>query len=357
MSSDLKKKINIICKLPSGCESLNIREWASAVSISKPYMPPHFLLDIYQGFLLGLKLLIKEKPDLMIVNNTYEMGLIPWLVTKFFNIPLCAYYMSDLIDNESFIMDRLLFKTANFIAKRVLKDAKVVRVSSQGIADKLIELGLDKKKIKIIPVDIAGEFESHFTTCNEQILNETNKNRVLFIGDLDGSNDFELYCKSIKILIDKYPDMIFDFVGDSFSVCDIRALSKKYEITKNLRFKGWINGDELISTVKMATLIAVPAQYLTETVSKSMLLAAIHKIPVVSLNICGVTDFIDNSISGFIVYEKDAVKFAENMLILIENGSVRKRMGNENYEKNKYLLSKNYYEDKYRSLYDFAYSN
>ena len=110
-----------------------------------------YILDAYE---IVKNIYWPDKFDLIICQDPFLTGLAGWIIKKRFKIPLLIHFHGDFWQNKYWLIERgrwwfnwFFLILSMFIVNR----ADGIRVVSSGIQDKLVNKGIDKNKIIILP--------------------------------------------------------------------------------------------------------------------------------------------------------------------------------------------------------------
>jgi glycosyltransferase involved in cell wall biosynthesis len=104
---------------------------------------------------------------------------------------------------------------------------------------------------------------------------------------------------------------------------------KKEELEKlcDGRYIQWLgHRDDVKELLRQCHIVAFPSYY-REGVPKSLIEACASGRPIVTCNSVGCKDVVDDGVNGFLISAKDSLALAEKLRILIEDKTLRVRMG------------------------------
>lgn len=90
--------------------------------------------------------------------------------------------------------------------------------------------------------------------------------------------------------------------------------------------------DDVKELLKKCHIVAFPSYY-REGVPKSLIEAAAIGRPIITCNSIGCKDVVDDGVNGFLIPIKDSDALAEKLRVLIEDGDLRKKMGDASRRK------------------------
>lgn len=205
---------------------------------------------------------------------------------------------------------------------RSMRDERVVRKF-----DKFIVLTEEDKKlwgeiknIEVIPNAI--------TVIPKETSTLENK-RVLAVGRFTFQKGFDRLVEAWRIISNQFPDWKLDIVGDGEEYDKLVALIKQYRLDNSVSL---IQAQKDLSSKYLgASIYAMTSHY--EGLPMVLLEAQSYGLPIVSFDCkCGPKDIIEDGENGFLVDDGNVLEFAKRIGELMENASLRKKMGNKAYK-------------------------
>lgn len=217
-----------------------------------------------------------------------------------------------------------------------IKKADKILVLSYDFKKALIDLGVDNEKIVITSTMV----ETNKYIPNNKVFNKPFS--VLFCSRIiKEKGPFELL-NAIPLVIKKYPDTKFIFIGDGKDLKKLKKNSKKLGYEKNIVFTGYISLEEKITMFKKSHIFVFPSLY-GEGFPTVILEAMAAGLPVITTPNAGLADAIENNKEGLILNIKpSAIEIAEKILKLLENPNLMNEMSKNNINevKEKYDIKK-----------------
>lgn len=182
---------------------------------------------------------------------------------------------------------------------------------------KVIPLGFDLMKFR------ENLAEKRVETRTEWKL-DTDEVAVAIVGRLAPIKNHHLFLDVIELLAEKGVKARYFIVGDGQEKTSIEQRSKEIESKYGLKIEltSWIKD---IATFNAGMdIICLSSD--NEGTPVSLIEAQASGVPVISTDVGGVKDILDEGETGFIVPKKDAKAFAEKLQLLIENKEIRDKM-------------------------------
>ena len=218
------------------------------------------------------------------------------------------------------------------IAKKLNKADKVFTVSSDMIPElnsygyngqiDIIRNGATFERVK--------DLDKKKKLAIEKYHLENEENIFVYVGHIVKFKNLEFTLDALKLVHEQNPNFKMLFVGRGFDDEYFKKYAEKLGLADNVIFTGEITDKELLGS-----LFAVGQLYLFPSIFDNdpltVVEAALHKVPALTLKGTGSSERIEDGVSGFII-ENDKVAYANKILELIDNKELAKMAG-ENAER------------------------
>ncbi|MFX1573982.1 MAG: glycosyltransferase [Promethearchaeota archaeon] len=191
----------------------------------------------------------------------------------------------------------------------------------------LMNLGCDERKLIVHHLGIDLD-KFNFDLKSKSINSEIN---LLSIGRFVEKKGFEYSIRAISKLKIKAPKTIYRIVGDGPLFLDLKHLIQKLHLNEKVILTGALNRNEIINLYKVSDIFILPSittkegnQEGTPTV---LLEAQSMGLPVISTKHSGIPEIVNDSISGYLVPERDTEAIVEKLEMLIFNRQKIRDMG------------------------------
>ncbi len=193
-----------------------------------------------------------------------------------------------------------------------------------GSADAVINAS-QKRKNEYSPLFDAGKIHVIHNFIYLPELKEKTKNqqvKIISLGRLGKrKGTFDLISAVEKI---KHLDFMLELGGDGeIDLC--HHLIKEKNLVEKIKIRGWVAGAEREEMLETGDVFVLPS-YL-EDMPMAILEAMAYEMPVVSTNIAGIPEMVEDGKSGFLIEPGDACTLAKKLSLLIENESLRREFG------------------------------
>lgn len=149
---------------------------------------------------------------------------------------------------------------------------------------------------------------------------------VLSVGELNENKNQKVIIQAISLLKDKNIHYILCGKGDQMDT--LKNLVKEKKLENNVHFLGYRT--DVVDICSQADVYVMPSK--REGLPVASLEAMYCGLPLVTSNIRGLTDVMENGVSGYMCNPKDTKGFAKGIKKLKENPEMRKKMGEHNRE-------------------------
>lgn len=275
-----------------------------------------------------IKLIKSEKPD-KIITYTIKCNIYGAEAAKICKVP-CYCNVTGL--GSTFQNDNFTKKMVSAMYKFSMNKAEKIFFENVGNRDTLVDLGIVRKEQTVV-MPGAG--------VNLQEFNETeypadDEIRFIFVGRIMAEKGVNELFSAIKKLKQEYDNLEFDFIG---------WYEDDYEDTvKDLQERGLINFYGFQPNVKpfveKAHCVVLPSWH--EGMSNTLLEGAAMCRPLITSNIHGCLEAVEDGKTGFLAEVKNEISLYETMKKFVELPyEQRKQMGIQGRQRMKEIFDKN----------------
>lgn len=203
----------------------------------------------------------------------------------------------------------------NELKRNLQHDALLV--GSRFMREELIQNGFSEDKVHILPPVVPEQ--------NLQPSPVPDSATILYVGQLIRGKGVDLLLQSLKLVRCGYQAVI---VGTGNAVDGLKALCSRLGLDDRIVFKGWVDHQKMESFYSEARIVAVPSRW-PEPFGMIGLEAMRQGRPVVAFDVGGISDWLQNGVTGYAVPEQDVAAFAGALERLLTDAETAQRMGNE----------------------------
>ena len=272
------------------------------------------------------RVLYKEKRyDLIVTQDPFVTAWVGMKLKKKYGSKLLVHFHGDFFDNNSFLKEGWENYLLLRMAKRSLKKADAFRVMSEGIKIKLLQRGVEEKKIRVIPTPVQIEKFEKFDSVQIESIKKTYemKKVILFTGRLETVKDIPTLLAAYEIAKKQFENCVLMLIGNGSEEERLKNMC----LEKNLEvyFLGQMDQDQIIQYYHACEIVVLSS--LSESFGKVLVEANACSKPVVATATTGAKEIVEDGINGFLIPIGDYVLLSETMLKLLKNPDMAKKMG------------------------------
>ena len=273
---------------------------------------------------------MKEKADNLMKDSKYDFILTIFhpfhLVPKAavacgqkYDIPVIIK-IDDAIYEKSKGLKSIQRRIEKMINSKTLRKASRILVSNENtrnLVSKYYKISIDK--ISIIPNGVdTGNFYS----------GKESSNQIIFSGVMYYHRGIDVLLESASNVIQKIPDVQFVLLGSGPEMEKLVEFTKKYNLTKNVKFLGWVDRKQIPEYLAKSAIGIGPLRVTdvtTDALPIKVLEYMASYLPILAKRGTLSSDILIEGENGFFV--KDANELAEKIIYLLQNQNVRNKMG------------------------------
>ncbi len=211
-------------------------------------------------------------------------------------------------------------------------------VLASGFRNKLVEWGVDEKKIVVETTGVDDRLLEGYTI--EERLGRSGGGRIniLFLSRVEKAKGIYEAIDAYRIVRSKYPNATMTIAGDGTELPKAIEYVKREDIA-GIQCLGWVDGETKRRAFADADIYLFPSW--GEGMPTSVLEAMAYGLPVVTRPVGGLVDFFQHGRMGFVTDSKRPEVLAAFCETLIQDGALRKQMAvfNHEYARQRFLAS------------------
>ena len=256
----------------------------------------------------------RVKPDIVHVQNS-GMGIPAYFSKKLLQIPYIIYGRgSDF---------RFPWISKMGIMQLSIRNADAIIALTQDMKVKMESFY--KGEIKVIPNGI--ELERFIK--KEKLTNKIKQNKtIIYVGSLISLKGVNYLIKAIDIVNKKYKNIRLLIIGEGEDRIILENMVKDLQLDNVVKFTGLIPNTELPNYLQMGDIFVLPS--LSEGFPNVLLEAMAAGLPIISTNVCGLSEIIKDGENGYLVDPRNHEILAEKILFLVQNPKIQERISNNN---------------------------
>lgn len=223
-------------------------------------------------------------------------------------------------DFEQFFTTQSNEKQKTYI-KRIFSLADKVILLSEEVADFFGKEISTPEKISILHNGVR---------MPDYLKNEYGDQNILFLGRLEKPKGIYDLLKAIPLILEQVSNAMFYIGGDGETeVC--KAIADKNGFSNHVKFLGWVRGKEKEKYLKQCSIFTLPSYH--EGMPMSVLEAMSYGLAIVTTDVGGLPQMIDDGINGIMNKSGDVQSIQSNMIELLNNSEYKKRIAQCGYNK------------------------
>ncbi|MBT4122299.1 glycosyltransferase family 4 protein, partial [bacterium] len=247
---------------------------------------------------------LAKKADLIYAQGLFASGIPAILVKWFLNIKVVVKVVGDVAweraKNEYDIPELL----DDFQDKKYSFNIEVLKYIEHYIAKNVNTIITPSKYLKSIiskwevPDNSIQVVYNSFESLNTNNL-EKEKNNLLYVGRLTNWKGLEAIIEVIPKLKDKYPDILFNIVGDGPLKNNLNNLINKLNLENSVKLVGQVDHDKVGDYYAQASIFLLNSGY--EGLPHVLLEALASSVPIIASRMGGNPEVIEDNINGYLV--------------------------------------------------------
>jgi Glycosyltransferase len=307
------------------------------LELLKPQAWPSLFNDAYEGKPAKSKLLGKPFSAAAInylsrVITDFHLDI---LHTHFYGLPT---FVTMLVSQETGIpftftchaYDIFINPNVEVMRKHMEAAAKVITISNYN-RDYLQKLtGMGKGKIEVIRAcPILDKFNG--------IERNESGFEILTVARLVEKKGIKYGILAVAELVKEFPQLSYKIIGGGPLEKELQALVKSLDLEHNVEFLGWTSDETLLAEVSQATMVLLPCVQAEngdqDGIPVTLMEAMYSQTPVISTNISGIPELIEDGKQGLLVEPKNIEQLVIAIRTLLSDTDLRARMGKVAKEK------------------------
>lgn len=268
------------------------------------------------------KKLLKIKPSLLHIHGN-KAAMIGWLATHLRPVKRTVITVHNFPSNLNSTSKMYpIVKQANRVVFNSAK--RIIAVSSEIRRCLEKDIGVDERKVTVIPngIDIIKwAFYRHIDRhlVKEELGLADSTVLIGAVGRLVPFKGFNILLKSLRRIIDNYPNAYLIILGDGPLRDTLEEQAKELGIAQYIKFLGFV--DEPGRYMSALDVFVLPS--INEPFGIVLLEAMAMGIPVVSTRSGGVLDIIEDGVTGLLAEPGDDKSLAESIERLLGDEDLR----------------------------------
>ncbi|WP_427162006.1 glycosyltransferase family 4 protein [Aliinostoc sp. HNIBRCY26] len=155
----------------------------------------------------------------------------------------------------------------------------------------------------------------------EIVTHQESSQRLLYVGRLAVVKGLPILLESVAILKRSHPKILLTVVGDGPDRAQLAQMVKQLELDGNVKFVGYQSQTEVRQHMQQTDIFVMSS--FAEGVPVVLMEAMAAGVPVVATQIAGVSELVENGVSGYLVPPGDTASLADRIEKLLNDVQLR----------------------------------
>jgi glycosyltransferase involved in cell wall biosynthesis len=262
------------------------------------------------------------RPDIVHVFFGVPDGPIGWLLKRVYGLPYVISLRGADVPSDEVKRFAKQYTVLRPFIRRLWRDADALVAVSNGLRGHAQQLTPD------LPIQVISNAIdlSQFTPSRQR---ETDgPTRLLYVGRFSKPKNVETLIEAADLLSrTDVGDFELELVGNGEQRPILEHLVSERGLGRLVRFSGWVSRDIIADCYRHADVFVTATTW--EGMPNTVLEAMACGLPIVGTRASGLQDLVQDSVNGYLVPTRDPTALAEALVLLIENGHERRRMGRQ----------------------------
>jgi glycosyltransferase involved in cell wall biosynthesis len=267
-----------------------------------------------------LRILRKNEFDLIHSHWLLPQGVIATIACALLKRTpkiLCTSHGGDLYGLQGFL--------CKWVKSVVTRKSHAVTVVSNSMKEEVVQLGCQRPKIRVIPMG------TDLTHTFVPSLRKDNRNKLLFVGRLVEKKGLRYLIDALPDVVRRFPDAHLHIVGDGPDRYALHQRAVHLGIDKHIRFHGAVAHASLPKFYNASDIFVFPSVIGEDGDREGFGLVLVEAMgcscAVISTNLEAMKDIVIDGITGLVVSQKNSQQLSDNISMLLETPSTRRKMG------------------------------
>jgi glycosyltransferase involved in cell wall biosynthesis len=282
------------------------------------------------------RIILRDKPDVIHIHNTYWMGLSALFWAKRFGIPVVAtnhFMPENAILNLKGVnwlyrpLEILIWKFLVWFHNR----AEYVTSPTPTAVQLLLDHGLHRPVEAITNGIDTAVFQSGLDT--KQVVKKlglaTDRPIILYVGRLDGEKRLDVLLEALPIVLKDQPAQLV-LAGFGKAMDSLKAQTKHLGIENDVLFTGFVDEEDKPSLYNTATVFAITSP--AELQSIVTLEAMASALPIVAVDVAALHELCHDGANGYLFTHENSAELAQKLIAILSDANLAGRFGQESYK-------------------------
>ncbi|ACK73634.1 glycosyl transferase group 1 [Gloeothece citriformis PCC 7424] len=154
---------------------------------------------------------------------------------------------------------------------------------------------------------------------------QSDRKRLLYVGRLAVEKGLPILLEALATLKSYHQDMLLIVVGDGSDRPKLESLTQNLGLSNNVKFVGYQSQGEVRNYLQQTDIFILPS--FAEGLPVSLMEALAAGVPVVTTQIAGVSELVEDGVNGYLVPPGDSTLLAKRIDLLLKDPDQRRKLG------------------------------
>lgn len=279
---------------------------------------------------------LKHEVDLLHVS--FDMPPGPFAGLRYArkkDVPLVVTYHGDWDPDYGSFARKMGVKVNNKFVHSLLSRADVIISPSKTYAQNSKYLRDHLAKVRVIPngIDLA-EFQTKYSKeeSREKLDLPTDDQIILFLGYLTPYKGPDILLRTFSQIVRSRPDTTLVFAGNGSMEEELKETAHKLGVKDQVIFAGFVEKEDRSLYYRSADVYCLPSFMSTECYPLAILEAMASQVPVVTSQIGGIPDIVEDQVNGLLVPPQDENRLKDTLITLLDDPEMCEKLSENAYQ-------------------------
>jgi glycosyltransferase involved in cell wall biosynthesis len=265
---------------------------------------------------------LHRKSSIDIVNGSDLWGGLAGIMLRpVMRAKVLAQLQGEFLPPSRFSYPPLYRGLLYLVARLICRNADMVRCLYQAAADGVAALGVPHSKIAVVP----SRCDTALFDARSFPSKHGSGHRLLYVGNLIRGKGVHILLEAFPSVLRDHPHAKLSIVGSGPLEPELKQLAYRLGLTSHVVFLGRRRHDEIPALMHATDLFVFPS--LSEATPRAVLEAMAMAVPVVATRVGGMTEMIEDGVTGVLVQPASAMELAEAMIWILHHPEWAEKAG------------------------------
>jgi glycosyltransferase involved in cell wall biosynthesis len=285
------------------------------------------------------------KPDIVHIFFGIPDGPIGWVLKRFYGLPYLISLRGADVPSEEVKRFAKHYRILRPFVRWLWRDADALVAVSNGLREYAFETTPD------LPIDVIPNAIELSVFTPPRHRHHDGPVRLLFVGRFNAFKNVETLLEAVSCLKEMgVNNFELQLIGDGERRSNLERLAVEKELTRCVKFLGWVNRTAIVDRYRQADLFVTATTW--EGMPNTVLEGMACGLPVVATRASGLDELVQEGVNGYLIDINDPAALAERLADLIDNPYERRRMGKESRKIAEQEFAWEYITEQYVEIYE-----